>query len=207
MHYTRLRRYNDVDYYPFPSQCTIRGCTNKYYSKGYCVKHYSRWYKFKDPLYPKKILRIECTIKDCHKKHKGHGLCAMHLDRYRKYGDPLKLVNAPFRSHEQILDGYKYIYMPNHPCATSFKRVLEHRLIIEKNLGRYLTKQEIVHHRNGDTLDNRLENLELMYRGTHARKHVQRFESCTFKNCDKKHFAKGLCRNHYMINFRKTHSR
>lgn len=58
-------------------------------------------------------------------------------------------------------DGYKLIYSPNHPNRNSQNRVREHILVMEKHLDRYLTKGEVVHHINGITGDNRIENLML----------------------------------------------
>jgi predicted nucleic acid-binding Zn ribbon protein len=57
--------------------------------------------------------------------------------------------------------GYIYILKPSHPFANSIGYIRRSRLVIEKNIGRYLTPKEIVHHINGVKDDDRPKNLKL----------------------------------------------
>ena len=60
----------------------------------------------------------------------------------------------------KTIQGYFAIYKPNHP-NTIRNHILEHRLVAEKCLGRYLTKFEVIHHINEIRTDNKPENLYL----------------------------------------------
>lgn len=66
-------------------------------------------------------------------------------------------------------DGYILILFPNHPHKTTGDYIFEHRLVMEKKLGRYLKSNEIVHHINGIRNDNRIENLYIVNRKNHEK--------------------------------------
>lgn len=66
-----------------------------------------------------------------------------------------------------INKGYYAVLSHGHPHATAIGYVLEHRLVMEKKLGRYLLPSEIVHHIDGDKLNNHPDNLCLITREKH----------------------------------------
>ena len=47
-----------------------------------------------------------------------------------------------------------------------------HRVVMEKKIGRQLLPGEIVHHRDGNKLNNSPDNLELMTQSDHVREHI-----------------------------------
>ncbi len=59
-------------------------------------------------------------------------------------------------------NGYIYIKQNNHPFTDSRGYMSEHRLVMEKSLGRYLKPSEHIHHKNGIKDDNRIKNLEII---------------------------------------------
>src|SRR3990167_10201667 len=62
-------------------------------------------------------------------------------------------------------NGYKYVKVGD-------RIVGEHRLIMEKNVGRKLNRNEFVHHINENKLDNRMENLKIMNNIEHRKHHM-----------------------------------
>lgn len=70
---------------------------------------------------------------------------------------------------------YNYALVQGHPNSTEYGYVLEHRIIVENHLDRLLNSNEVVHHKNHNKLDNRIENLEIMCVGEHERLHRLRY--------------------------------
>ena len=122
-----------------------------------------------DPVYLKKKLGafVEMECKQCGKHFQSRGgkrqfCCGSCSTKWQwQHGKIMPLrpyaVKPPRLGH----DGYVIIGVPGR------RGVKEHRLVMEKHLGRKLLSSEIVHHKNGIRSDNRLENLQLVTRSTH----------------------------------------
>jgi hypothetical protein len=49
--------------------------------------------------------------------------------------------------------------------------IFQHRLVMERHIGRELAEDELVHHKNEVKTDNRIENLELTTWAEHTKEH------------------------------------
>ena len=87
------------------------------------------------------------------------------------------LKDNPNWSGGKVVNSNGYVMIKNtyHPHADKQGYVLEHRLVMEKHLGRQLNPKEVVHHINEDKRDNRIENLQLMESlSAHIKEHNER---------------------------------
>ena len=109
----------------------------------------------------------EKTKQKIREKHLGKKLLPEHRAKVIKtlssYQDQTGDKNPSWKGgRTRHSEGYIWIKLPKHPNCNKQGYYQEHRLVMEKHLGRYLKKGEFVHHKNGIKDDNRIENLELM---------------------------------------------
>lgn len=140
------------------SGCLVDGCHNKKRTRGYCVRHYSRLLrKGEVGAAESQIASMngQCMIVGCESNVVSNSLCNMHYRRLLRTGElgPVERKRA-FVGSGLDRKGYRVLNIAG-------RQYKEHRLVMERKLGRKLRGSENVHHLDGDRQNNDPSNLEL----------------------------------------------
>lgn len=167
-HYRQVLRTGSVIEPNSAAPCAVDSCERMAVTRGWCHGHYIRWNRGGDVRADVPLVREVvdvCSIEGCGRGATSGQLCRSHYNRLRQYGDPS--AGGPIRLNTGGgCVSHGYWFRPVRADEATLvppgrNREFEHRLVMAAHLGRPLTADETVHHKNGDRLDNRLENLEL----------------------------------------------
>ena len=180
-HYREARIAGTIQIKSKRAGCKVVGCTKQYCCQGYCDEHYAlqrkhdgvpirvRQHKPTAPVDRANGYRAVYVDGALVPEHRH--IMEVHLGRALRKGEMVVHKNGN-RSDNQLKNlaihiigtggyttrnGYRIIHKVGYDIP-------EHRFVMEQILGRSLLREENVHHRNGDRLDNRPENLELWSR-------------------------------------------
>jgi hypothetical protein len=165
MHHKRVVRTGSPVRGERAETCSVAGCSRDAKTRGWCHAHYQRWRAHGDVRADVPLRAVgECEVDGCDRKRFARGHCSTHYKRLVTTGsarpeEPIRIVTGRGWAN----NGYWVVPVPveDRHLSRGEPWLAEHRLVVAKELGRALTDDENVHHRNGDRSDNRLDNLEL----------------------------------------------
>lgn len=171
----RPTRGSSVDLGPSPrSRCIADGCSSTRQFRGLCSTHRELWEENGQmmpmrPATPRSVKNLTCASPGCYDPVKTRVYCKPHYDSVVVRGAapeaPIRALMTRIPGDKRTnASGYVDVFSPEHPRVRTNGYYAEHSLVMEAMLGRYLTSEESVHHKNGVRDDNRPENLELWAR-------------------------------------------
>lgn len=108
--------------------CAIEGCDRDVVARGWCRRHYARWYT-KGDLDARPWQRQEtCTVEDCDRAAESGGYCSMHRWRIRTTGEPGPARALRTRQEGACtVDGCDRPQQRRNLCRAHYKRLMAGR--------------------------------------------------------------------------------
>lgn len=164
-----LRRQEGYKKTEYVGKCDNCGKIRNDIHKGLCQSCYRTKYNREQQLLAP-LKKCECNTN-----------CPEMIPSINMHGKPMRFKeghskrgknNNLYKRGWFIRDGYKFLTgYYDHPNANEKGEIREHVLVMSNHLNRPLFKGELVHHENGDKLDNRIENLEIVTMSKHLTIH------------------------------------
>lgn len=83
--------------------------------------------------------------------------------------------NGKWKGGVRMIKGYRHLLLPESNLARKDGYVSEHRLVMQKHLGRKLKPKEVVHHLDENKLNNKISNLKIYSNnGKHRKEHCKK---------------------------------
>ena len=197
--------------------CSVPDCEERHRAKGFCGKHYQRWKRYGDPLERRRPApatemssasgsQNACSVDGCDRLKYGRGLCNMHWQRWRKTGDPLVTLRDLAEPRALCLvEGCDRPHKANGYCAmhNSRVRIWGHpgpaepmRSKVEGSCSVVGCAMPATH--GGEQLCTRHYKRLIRHGDPLGGGRLRELgERCGLDGCDRKHYSRGLCSNHY----------
>ncbi len=169
MHYQRFMKTGLIEKLPRrETGCSADGCNERARKNGMCVRHWRQWMRTADaPAVTPRGIKPPCSVAGCEHASRHRGMCSTHYKRWQRTGQTdLVPGRRPKGAGALTEGGYITVVCPPELAAMRQGRalpgrILLHRLVMAAHLGRALTDEETVHHRDGDKQNCAIDNLEL----------------------------------------------
>lgn len=161
--------------------CAVEGCDGEARIRGWCQRHYDRWYRKGDPggpFPPKKVGPDVCRVEGCDRlliPPYGRGMCSLHYQRWRKHGDPFWV---PRRGRSIcVIDGCNQPIVGNGWCSKHYTRNLRYGSPTARIPGEVINNRKICPSCERDVCLEDYYSLESVYCKTCSRKRRREYRS------------------------------